>query len=46
LSVATALADQIFIMVAGRTTLETTADQLLASEEMRRHYLGVDNRIH
>jgi len=41
LSVATALADHMLIMVKGRIALETTASALLADEDAQRRYLGV-----
>ncbi|WP_028060401.1 ABC transporter ATP-binding protein [Candidatus Solirubrobacter pratensis] len=42
LSVATALADRILVMVAGRIALETTAAALEADEDAQRRYLGVE----
>jgi branched-chain amino acid transport system ATP-binding protein len=42
LGVATALADRILVMVAGRIALETTAAELGADEEAQRRYLGVE----
>jgi branched-chain amino acid transport system ATP-binding protein len=42
LGVASALADRILVMVAGRIALETTAAALEADEEAQRRYLGVE----
>jgi branched-chain amino acid transport system ATP-binding protein len=42
LGVATALADRILVMVAGRIALETTAAELEADEDAQRRYLGVE----
>jgi branched-chain amino acid transport system ATP-binding protein len=42
LGVATALADRVLVMVAGRIALETTAAALDADEEAQRRYLGVE----
>jgi branched-chain amino acid transport system ATP-binding protein len=42
LGVATALADRILVMVAGRIALETTAAELSADEDAQRRYLGVE----
>ena len=42
LGMATAVADRILVMVAGRIAHETTAAQLLADEDAQRRYLGVE----
>ena len=41
LSVTTALAEQMLIVVAGRIALEIFSRALLADEEAQRRYLGV-----
>jgi branched-chain amino acid transport system ATP-binding protein len=42
LGMATALADRILVMVAGRIALETTGAELLADKDAQRRYLGVE----
>jgi branched-chain amino acid transport system ATP-binding protein len=42
LGMATALADRILVMVAGRIALETTGAELLADQDAQRRYLGVE----
>jgi branched-chain amino acid transport system ATP-binding protein len=42
LGVATALADRILVMVAGRIALETTARELSDDVDAQRRYLGVE----
>jgi branched-chain amino acid transport system ATP-binding protein len=42
LGVATALADRLLLMVAGRVAHETTSKELLADEAAQRRFLGVE----
>jgi branched-chain amino acid transport system ATP-binding protein len=42
LGVATALADRLLLMVAGRVAHETTSKGLLADEAAQRRFLGVE----
>ena len=42
LGVATALADRLIVMVAGRVAHETTSEALLADEAAQRRFLGVE----
>ena len=42
LRAATSMADRLLVMVSGRIEHETTADELAASPDLQRQYLGVD----